>query len=645
MTNAVDALLPAVNDLRHAIRLSQSEIADLRDDRDSVARARVKILRSIEACTSALTDLKASLNSLTEIGRIPTEIIAHIMVCASRSSFDSIPAKASFSSSSKSDGQHPLHWIQLTHVCRTWRAAALNTPAFWGDLPYTRKDVFLKLLTRSKQAPLRVKATLPNYDTPTELRGASLAICRGSDRLREFHLYGRAPQILRFCKTIQLPMLVLHTLALTATDDDGDNLVDLWHLPSPPVSPSHLIPGLSQRRSTAQQQLPLLRHLELINIPIQWSDSIFQLRLTSLVIAKSSTGRSLFSGSPVGQLMDLLDSLAPSLENLELGNMACGQDNGSDLGRVVILPHLRSLTLSGATSDCATLFTHLRVPAHARIALDTREMAGIERLTRKLSDHYCPSSHTLREAHVHSSFRSVQVNAWTTDTTLTTAAPSFAAELSLTVTNSFASGSPVHATLAGKHTYLTSLRRLTMSGGAAGVDWEELLRRTPCLTSLTLDETPLADFHAALGAVWQLESGEYCAHVPDLARLALEGAHFRSPARANSSSLSGQGRECFDMMREWLARRASYGIPLEELHLKRCVRLHAKDVEVLRKHVSRVEWDGVVQYEEGEDDDETGKVEINFDLDGDFNEHDLCMGLGRSHPLSNVRSMSGGDVF
>ncbi len=111
--------------------------------------------------------------------------------------------------------------------------------------------------------------------------------------------------------------------------------------------------------------------------------------------------------------------------------------------------------------------------------------------------------------------------------------------------------------------------------GAAGVDWEELLSRNPCLTSrLTLDETPLADF---LGAVWQLDSGEYCAH---LARLKLEGAHLRSPTSANSSSLSGrrasQGGESFEMMREWLAHRASYGIPLEELHLKLCVRLRAQ---------------------------------------------------------------------
>ncbi|KAI0760540.1 hypothetical protein C8Q74DRAFT_1451452 [Fomes fomentarius] len=558
MTNAVDALLPAVNDLLRAIRTSLSETTDLRDDRDSVARVRFKILRSIEACMGALTDLKTSLNSLTAIGRIPNEIVVHIMGCAARSSFDSVPATSSQSSNLKSD-QHPLHWIRLTHVCRTWRAVALDTPALWGHLHYTREDVFPKLLARSKQAPLR------------------------SDRLRELHLYGHAELIIDFCQIMQLPMPVLHTLALTAINTSDNNLGKLprWFASGPQVSLSGLIPRLSQQRSAAQQQLPLLRHLELSHIPIPWSDSLFLLRLTSLVITGCSPKRRRRSGSPVSQLLDLLDSLAPSLENLDLGKVACGQGIDSDRGRVVELPHLRSLTLSGETSDCATLFNHLRVPDHARITLDTSGTTGIERLTRKLSEHYSPPSHTLREAHVHSSLLSVQ------------------------------------PTLSHCH----ELVRERLSR-ARRPD------RLPCRAR----------------AVWQLDSGELYAHVPDLARLTLEGAHFRSPASANSSLLSGQGQECFDMMREWLARRASYGIPLEELHLKRCVRLHAKDVEVLREHVSRVEWDGVVEHHEGADDDETGKVEPQFDLDGHINDHELCIGVVSSHPLSNMESMSGGDA-
>ncbi|KAG9220394.1 hypothetical protein CCMSSC00406_0006659 [Pleurotus cornucopiae] len=48
-------------------------------------------------------------------------------------------------------------WIQVTHVCRSWRAFALNEPRLWTNLVAVSPDWLTDVLSRSKSAPLRLR--------------------------------------------------------------------------------------------------------------------------------------------------------------------------------------------------------------------------------------------------------------------------------------------------------------------------------------------------------------------------------------------------------------------------------------------------------------------------------------------------------
>ncbi|KAF9497997.1 hypothetical protein BDN71DRAFT_516438 [Pleurotus eryngii] len=48
-------------------------------------------------------------------------------------------------------------WVQVTHVCRAWRAFALNEPRLWTNLVAVSPDWLTDVLSRSKSAPLRLR--------------------------------------------------------------------------------------------------------------------------------------------------------------------------------------------------------------------------------------------------------------------------------------------------------------------------------------------------------------------------------------------------------------------------------------------------------------------------------------------------------
>ncbi|KAF8881576.1 hypothetical protein BD779DRAFT_1545589, partial [Infundibulicybe gibba] len=58
-----------------------------------------------------------------------------------------------------------LHSLQLTHICRSWRAAALSTPRMWSrlDLEISKENAPLDSallstwITRSRACPLGIR--------------------------------------------------------------------------------------------------------------------------------------------------------------------------------------------------------------------------------------------------------------------------------------------------------------------------------------------------------------------------------------------------------------------------------------------------------------------------------------------------------
>ncbi len=53
---------------------------------------------------------------------------------------------------------HPLHWIQVTHVCTYWHQVAINAPGLWCRPPLANLPWTVEMLARSKQADITLES-------------------------------------------------------------------------------------------------------------------------------------------------------------------------------------------------------------------------------------------------------------------------------------------------------------------------------------------------------------------------------------------------------------------------------------------------------------------------------------------------------
>ncbi|VDB99446.1 unnamed protein product [Peniophora sp. CBMAI 1063] len=74
--------------------------------------------------------------------------------------------------------------MRITHVCRAWRAIALNLAELWGDVAFASGNphVFETLLQRAGTAPIDLPFTIPASEAQLEY------IARHSERFRSMHI-------------------------------------------------------------------------------------------------------------------------------------------------------------------------------------------------------------------------------------------------------------------------------------------------------------------------------------------------------------------------------------------------------------------------------------------------------------------------
>ncbi|KAI0659185.1 hypothetical protein C8Q70DRAFT_1054029 [Cubamyces menziesii] len=103
------------------------------------------------AICGVLLRLRARLNAIPIINRIPPEILQYIFetTCSDK---DSYSGYASCVVREKTSGW-PFQ-LTLTHVCRTWRDAALGTPTLWTRIDYLNDRLLELFLSRSGAAAL-----------------------------------------------------------------------------------------------------------------------------------------------------------------------------------------------------------------------------------------------------------------------------------------------------------------------------------------------------------------------------------------------------------------------------------------------------------------------------------------------------------
>ena len=134
------------------------------------------------AIRRALRTIGTRRNALTPTCRIPPEILAEIFLFYQQTSTslldciaDAAAAAAAASSTSTSTGgaggaphttlkNTPLRWVPgVAHVCRHWRAVALEHPRLWANVTLRHgRDWAQRMLALSKSAPIRIALADPD---------------------------------------------------------------------------------------------------------------------------------------------------------------------------------------------------------------------------------------------------------------------------------------------------------------------------------------------------------------------------------------------------------------------------------------------------------------------------------------------------
>ncbi|KAH9936681.1 uncharacterized protein B0H18DRAFT_329334 [Fomitopsis serialis] len=95
---------------------------------DSSSQTRQSIYDGIAYHDRCISDLRARLNTLVPISRLPVEVLSEIFLHT---------AAVRLYVPGRDHDLHPYHWLQVTRMCRHWRAVALSCTALWSRLTIT----------------------------------------------------------------------------------------------------------------------------------------------------------------------------------------------------------------------------------------------------------------------------------------------------------------------------------------------------------------------------------------------------------------------------------------------------------------------------------------------------------------------------
>ncbi|RXW19844.1 hypothetical protein EST38_g6006 [Candolleomyces aberdarensis] len=270
---------------------------------------------------------------------LPPEILSDIFIILRRVMSDECSYKPS--------------WTRVNHVCRHWRAVALDCPALWSDLMFVCcSPAFTEMmLQRSKNAPLTVKYDryAPSFDD------ILCKIASQTSRLRDVELRGRGLDLPKVLSSFQGTAPTLEKLVLQGAElynRTGSNTY-------------YTIPA-----NFLQDGAPSLQHLDITQFAIHWdalplSTTLTHLRLENVVWENRPTRKS-FSET----LAKLLQ-----LETMKLS--AClprSGDASQPDSPPVILPSLRTLELQDLAAELHEFFSMTRIPQEARVNIELHDM-------------------------------------------------------------------------------------------------------------------------------------------------------------------------------------------------------------------------------------------------------------------------------
>ncbi|KAI0640809.1 hypothetical protein C8Q79DRAFT_1122856 [Trametes meyenii] len=543
-----------------------------------------------------IIDIKSRLNTMTLIARLPPELLSEVFLHVAKGAFASGLDETHYGPYRPSSyGASRFYaWVQVTHVCRSWRSVALNTPRLWGHIVLTRKPVVDAVLARSKKAPLLVRASVRS--SGDERAKLLEDIIGESHRLKELNLSGPARFVQEICPKITVPAHHLESMVLSDSDSGtygygaGDTTLPL---------------------TLSQGMAPRLRNLEVRRLVFGWNNPVFTPSITRLVLIGRYDSQSLLG--TFDHIMSALEVMS-NLEVIELDSAIPRlPDDTITLPkpeRTIALSKLRRLAVMGSTLDCANLVNHLSLPPDIRLELIGRGGGGAKELIRIAGVHAARST-PLLAVHLSRLYDGkLRMKGWrTTVDPMSSVQPCVELQIDALACSSIASY------LVRDSKMFPRVRILTIEAETHNWRWKDVFAGMPNLQILSVHGDPQDEFFTALSTTRDRKKSTPSLILPNLCSLKLSNARLCSPDYDHTP-------EFLDVLEDWLLLRCNYDLPIYKLHLTDCINLTEEDVERLIEIVPYVEWDGVVQFEsEDEEEDEEEEpylYEDDYDYDYDY---------------------------
>ncbi|KAJ2921808.1 hypothetical protein H1R20_g15288, partial [Candolleomyces eurysporus] len=297
---------------------------------------REEVDQRIAELESEIRALKTHRNLVADTSLLPPEILSNIFIALRRIVANGYSYRSS--------------WVRVTHVCRHWRAVALDCPALWSDLLFVNPKGTEVMLQRAKNAPLTVKFAA----YPATFNDILCKIASQTGRLREVELRSGSNT------TLELPIIlscfestapILEKLVLQGVEIYYRTGSDKYH-----TLPADFLRGGA----------PSLRHLDVTRFAIHWdalplSTTLTHLRLENVVLENRPTQAS------------FLKSLTSLLRLETMILKACLPRSGDalHLGSLPItLPSLRILELQDFAAELRQFFTATQIPNKARVDIE-----------------------------------------------------------------------------------------------------------------------------------------------------------------------------------------------------------------------------------------------------------------------------------
>ena len=238
-----------------------------------------------------------------------------------------------------------LAWIvPATHVCGHWRAVAIAYSCFWTDINTDLgREWALEMMHRARLVPVNVRlddvAWPPLSDYAVE----------HIDRVRELWFKGSRQILMPILERLSNPAMALETIQFEITWPDRERY------------PSDLI----------ARAVGHLRHVELNNCSISWDHPTFAPKMVSLKLSFAGGWRMDEAARlTCARLLATLENM-PALETLHLIHTLPRAADFTDISRIVALPLLKELQLTGLVADCCWLARSLALPATASVEISS----------------------------------------------------------------------------------------------------------------------------------------------------------------------------------------------------------------------------------------------------------------------------------